>query len=44
MQRFLMEDYVKETNRDVVTLLLTDGYPNDDTLNQIGAFEVLKDR
>ena len=40
----VMEGYVKETNRDVVTLFLTDGYPNEDTPNQLGTFEVLKDK
>ena len=30
----VMDDYQKESNRDLVTLFLTDGYPNEDTPNQ----------
>lgn len=40
----VMNGYTKESNRDVVTLFLTDGYPNEDTPNQVGTFEVLKDK
>ena len=40
----VMNGYTKEENRDVVTLFLTDGYPNEDTPNQVGTFEVLKDK
>ena len=40
----VMKNYVKETNRDVVTLFLTDGVPCVDIPNQVGTFEVLKDR
>ena len=40
----VMNDYVKESNRDVVALLLTGGYPNDDTSNQIGTYEFLKEK
>lgn len=40
----VMNGYVKEDNRDIVTLFLTDGYPNEDTPNQVGAYEVLKDK
>ncbi len=40
----IMNGYVKESNRDVVTLFLTDGYPNEDTPNQIGTYESLKDK
>ena len=39
----IMNGYTKQNNRDVVTLFLTDGYPNEDTPNQIGTYEVLKD-
>ena len=40
----VMNEYVKQQNRDVVTLFLTDGYPNVDTPNQVGTFEMLKDK
>lgn len=40
----IMSGYQKEQNRDVVTLFLTDGYPNIDTPNQIGTYAVLKDK
>ena len=40
----IMNGYVKESNRDIVTLFLTDGYPNEDTPNQIGTYESLKDK
>ncbi len=40
----VMNGYVKESNRDVVTLFLTDGYPNIDTPNQIGTYESLKEK
>ena len=40
----IMNGYVKESNRDIVALFLTDGYPNEDTPNQIGTYESLKDK
>ena len=40
----IMNGYVKESNRNVVTLFLTDGYPNEDIPNQIGTYESLKDK
>ena len=40
----VMDGYQKKNNRDVVTLFLTDGYPNEDTPNQIGTYEMLKDK
>ena len=40
----VMNGYTKQSNRDVVTLFLTDGYPNEDIPNQVGTFEVLKDK
>ncbi len=40
----VMDGYVKEDGRDVVTLFLTDGYPNYDTPNQAGTYEILKDK
>ena len=39
----VMKNYVKEPDKDTITLFLTDGYPNEDTPNQIGTFEALKD-
>ena len=40
----VMNGYVKEKGKDIVTLFLTDGYPNEETPNQLGAYEVLKDK
>ena len=40
----VMNDYVKEDGRDITTLFLTDGYPNEDSPNQVGAYDVLKDK
>ena len=40
----VMNGYTKQSNRDVVTLFLTDGYPNEDIPNQIGTYEMLKDK
>ncbi len=40
----IMNNYLKESNRDIVTLFLTDGYPNEDTPNQIGTYESLKEK
>ena len=40
----VMENYQKETSRDLVTLFLTDGYPNEDTPNQKGTYIALKDK
>ncbi len=40
----VMEEYIKESSRDVVTLFMTDGYPNEDTPNQVATYNVLKDK
>ena len=40
----VMEGYTQDPNRDVVTLFLTDGYPNVNTPNQYGTYEMLKDK
>ncbi len=40
----IMDGYTKESNRDIITLFLTDGYPNEDTPNQIGTYELLKNK
>ena len=40
----LMSSYVKEDNRDVVVLFLTNAYPNLDETSQIGSYELLKDK
>ena len=39
----VMKGYVKEEDKDVVTLFITDGCPNVDTPNQNGTYEILKD-
>lgn len=40
----VMDGYIKETGKDVVTLFLIGGYPYVDTPNQIGTYELLKDK
>ena len=40
----VMSGYTKKSNRDIVTLFLTDGYPNEDTPNQIGTYATLKEK
>ncbi|MBR2786739.1 MAG: VWA domain-containing protein [Clostridia bacterium] len=40
----VMENYVKQEGRDVITLFLTDGYPNVDTPNQIATYQMLKSK
>jgi len=40
----VMEGYIKEDDKDVVTLFLTDGYPNEEAPNQSGTYEMLKDK
>ena len=40
----IMDGYVKQANRDVTTLFLTDGYPNEDTPNQIATYQMLKSK
>ena len=40
----VMDEYVKDKEKDVVTLFLTDGYPNYDIPNQNGTYEILKDK
>ena len=40
----IMNGYTKQPNREVVTLFLTDGYPDVDTPNQIGTYEMIKDK
>jgi surface protein len=38
----ILQDYQKESGREMVVLFLTDGYPNVDTPNQIGEYQYLK--
>lgn len=40
----VLEGYERQENKDLVTLFLTDGYPNEDTPNQIGDYQILKDK
>jgi len=40
----IMNGYIKEENREVRTLFLTDGLPNEDTPNQIGTYTILKEK
>ena len=40
----VMNGYIKEATKDVVTLFLTDGYPSIDTPNQISTYKLLKDK
>ena len=38
----ILKDYQKENNKEVIVLFLTDGYPNEDTPNQITQYNYLK--
>ena len=38
----ILKDYQKEDNREMLVLFLTDGYPNEDTPNQIAQYRYLK--
>ncbi|MBR2786998.1 MAG: VWA domain-containing protein [Clostridia bacterium] len=40
----IMRNYTKQEDREVVTLFLTDGYPNVDTPNQVGTYQMLKSK
>ena len=40
----VMEGYEKKEDTDLITLFLTDGYPNEDTPNQKGTYAALKDK
>lgn len=40
----IMKTYTKLASRDCVVLFLTDGYPNKDTPNEVGTYEMLKDK
>lgn len=40
----IMTGYIEEKNRDVVALMITDGYPNEGNPNQLGTYEILKDK
>ena len=38
----ILQDYQKESGREMIVLFLTDGYPNEDTPNQITQYQYLK--
>ena len=38
----ILKNYQKESNREMIVLFLTDGYPNEDTPNQITQYQYLK--
>ena len=40
----VLKDYQKESNREVITLFLTDGYPNIDIPNEENQFKYLKEK
>lgn len=40
----VMKDYEEETGRKLVTLFLTDGFPNIDTPNEVAEYEYLKQK
>ena len=40
----IMETYTRDPNKDLVVLFLTDGYPNEDTPNQVATYGLLKDK
>ena len=40
----VLEGYTQQPNRELILLFLTDGYPNMDTPNEIGQYELLKQK
>ena len=40
----ILQDYQKESGREMIVLFLTDGYPNVDTPNQITQYQYLKSK
>ena len=38
----VLKNYAKEDNRELVVLFLTDGYPNEDTPNEVSQYNYLK--
>jgi len=38
----ILKNYTKEDDKDIIVLFLTDGYPNEDTPNEVGFFNYLK--
>lgn len=38
----VLKTYTKEKNKECIVLFLTDGYPNDDTPNEVGQYKYLK--
>jgi len=38
----ILKEYQKESNRETIVLFLTDGYPNEDTPNEVGQYNYLK--
>ena len=40
----IMKTYTRESNRDLTTLFLTDGYPNEDTPSEKATYRMLKDK
>lgn len=40
----VLDGYTKEANRELIVLFLTDGYPNEETPNEIAQYELLKSK
>lgn len=40
----VLKDYTADKNRDLIVLLLTDGYPSVDTPNEVAQYNFLKDK
>ena len=40
----VMEDYVYNSDREPIVLFLTDGFPNEDTPNEVATYQLLKDK
>ena len=38
----ILKNYTKQNNRECIVMFLTDGFPNEDTPNQIGEYSFLK--
>ncbi len=39
----ILRNYKREEDRQMIVLFLTDGYPNEDTPNEVGQYQYLKD-
>jgi uncharacterized repeat protein (TIGR02543 family) len=40
----IMDSYTRDTNKDLIVLFLTDGYPNEDVPNEKATYRILKEK